>query len=254
MKNCKFRILSSVSLVAFSCFLSGCAISKKKAPIEYHHRNNNYNSTRNYNEKTVPVIGNDSEIISKSEDLTYKEEEIVKPKSSPENGDKNYVMPAQKPAIQTEVLKKPDTKKLVTKIQEEPIKQMPTSATEYLKPVNGKIISKFGQKTDYGINKGVNISAPEGAKIVASGAGKVIYADYDATFGNLLIIKLAGKNVVVSYAHLANISVAKGATIKQGDVIGSVGSTGKTKQPQLHFAIREGKTAVDPLKFVNYSE
>ncbi|NDA91547.1 MAG: hypothetical protein EBY20_11775, partial [Alphaproteobacteria bacterium] len=92
----------------------------------------------------------------------------------------------------------------------------------------------------------------EGTKVVASASGKVIYADYDATFGNLVIIKLDNKNIVLSYAHLANLIVAKGASLNQGDIVGYVGHTGKVKQPQLHFAIREGKNAVDPLKFVSY--
>ena len=124
--------------------------------------------------------------------------------------------------------------------------------TDYISPVVGTVIAKFGQKTEYGTNKGINISADEGTKVVASASGKVIYADYDATFGNLVIIKLDNKNIVLSYAHLANLIVAKGASLNQGDIVGYVGHTGKVKQPQLHFAIREGKNAVDPLKFVSY--
>ena len=125
---------------------------------------------------------------------------------------------------------------------------------DYIIPVNGTIITKFGDKTDHGINKGINISAKKGESVFASASGKVIYADYDATFGNLVIIKLDNKNIVLSYSHLEDLIVKKDTHLKQGDIVGYVGSTGKTKQPQLHFAVREGKTAVDPLKFVNYSD
>jgi len=65
---------------------------------------------------------------------------------------------------------------------------------------------------------------------------------------------LDNKNIVLSYSHLEDLIVKKDTHLKQGDIVGYVGSTGKTKQPQLHFAVREGKTAVDPLKFVNYSD
>lgn len=255
MKHCFYALY----LAAF--VLSGCAITHKQAPIEYHHRNSNAKNHKSYDERTVSVISNDSEIISKAEDVDYNQEEVIKPREIAENDDENYVMPSQRAKAESKKVEKQvekqaeklAPKKLVTKIQEEPLKQVQTTS-EYLKPTNGKVISKFGQKTDYGINKGVNISAPEGSKVVASGAGKVIYADFDATFGNLLIIKLNDKNIVLSYAHLESMTVGKGDAVKQGDLIGTIGSTGKVKQSQLHFAIREGKTAVDPLKFVNYNE
>lgn len=118
---------------------------------------------------------------------------------------------------------------------------------EYVTPVNGKIIKKFG-----GVNKGVNIAAKLGTKVLATASGKVIYADYDATFGNLVIIKIDNKNIIVSYAHLQGLILAKGAYVKQGDIIGYVGSTGKVEEPQLHFGIREGKIAKDPLQFVKF--
>ena len=123
---------------------------------------------------------------------------------------------------------------------------------EYITPVNGKVITKFGDKTPFGTSKGISISAKPGTKVLSTASGKVIYADYDATFGNLVIIKLDGKNIVTSYAHLEDIILTKGASVKQGDVVGYVGSTGKVTEPQLNFGIREGKIAKDPSQFVNY--
>jgi murein DD-endopeptidase MepM/ murein hydrolase activator NlpD len=123
---------------------------------------------------------------------------------------------------------------------------------EYIMPVKGKVITKFGDKTSFGTSKGISISAKPGTKVLSTAAGKVIYADYDATFGNLVIIKLDGKNIVTSYAHLQDIILTKGASIKQGDVVGYVGSTGKVTEPQLNFGIREGKIAKDPSKYVTY--
>ena len=123
---------------------------------------------------------------------------------------------------------------------------------EFIQPVEGTIITKFGEKTQHGINKGLSIAAKQGTKVVAAASGKVIYADYDATFGNLVIIKLNNKNVVTSYAHLEDIILSKGSSINQGDIVGYVGSTGKVKESQLHFGIREGKVAKDPLGYISY--
>jgi murein DD-endopeptidase MepM/ murein hydrolase activator NlpD len=150
---------------------------------------------------------------------------------------------AIEPLIQVEEgkIKKPEVK-----LQEQEIHH------EYLTPVKGKVITKFGDKTPFGTSKGISISAKPGTKVLSTAAGKVIYADYDATFGNLVIIKLDGKNLVTSYAHLEDIILTKGTSVKQGDVVGYVGSTGKVTEPQLNFGIREGKVAKDPAKFVKY--
>ena len=128
----------------------------------------------------------------------------------------------------------------------------PKIKREFINPVDGKILVKFGGTTDYGVNKGINIAAEKGVKVSSASDGKVIYADYDATFGNLIMVKVNNKNLVMAYAHLGDIKVSKGASVAQGDLIGHVGSTGKVKSAQLYFAVREGKTAVDPLKYVDY--
>lgn len=120
----------------------------------------------------------------------------------------------------------------------------------FIKPVQGQVISKFGEKSQHGTNKGINIAANSGAVVSSSTNGQVVYSDYDATFGNLVIIKLNNKNTYASYAHMNNVQVSRGQVVKQGDIIGYVGTSGKVSAPQLHFAIREGKIAKDPLKFI----
>ncbi len=135
-----------------------------------------------------------------------------------------------------------------------PVKQVAVASKDFIPPVSGKILSKFGSKTNSGTNKGVSISAKQGTKVLASAGGKVIYSDYDATFGNLIIVKLDGKNTFMSYAHLDDLPLAKGAAVKQGDVIGYVGASGKVNEPQLNFGIREGKVAKDPEKLVHFDK
>lgn len=126
-----------------------------------------------------------------------------------------------------------------------------SNTSKFIKPVEGKVVGKFGQQTSEGKNAGINITANKGSKVTSVAAGKVIFSGNNKKFGNLVIIKLDEGDLYTAYAHLEDLIVQKGATISKGQMIGHVGQTGDIKSPQLHFAIREGKTAVDPLKYLN---
>lgn len=126
-----------------------------------------------------------------------------------------------------------------------------SSNIKFAKPVEGKIVSRFGQQSPEGKNAGINITANKGSKVTSVEAGKVIFSGNNKKFGNLIIIKLNEGDLYAAYAHLEDLIVQKGETISKGQMIGHVGQTGDIKSPQLHFAIREGKTAVDPLKYLN---
>lgn len=117
-------------------------------------------------------------------------------------------------------------------------------------PVNGKVISGFGPKSGGLANDGVNIAAKEGASVRAAAAGKVAYVGHAiAGYGNMVLIRHQdGKST--TYAHLAKITVKKGAQVRGGEVIGQVGRTGNVASAQLHFGVHAGKKAVDPLKFL----
>ncbi len=199
-------------------------------------------------EKIVQKYNVSIEEITKENDLTppysFDEHQILKIPTAKEiikttkiiddNDDTNIMDEEVKPLVKEQNV-------IVTK----------TVTAEFISPLNGKIIANFGDKTDNGINKGIIIAAKAGTKILASATGKVIYADYDATFGNLIIIKL-NNNIVTSYAHMQDIILKKGSMVNQGDVVGYVGSTGKVTQPSLHFGIREGKSAKNPMKYINF--
>lgn len=131
---------------------------------------------------------------------------------------------------------------------------VPINTPKFIKPIDGKITIKFGEQTSKGKSKGINIAADEGTAVESIATGQVVFAGNDTKFGNLLIIKLDNSDLYVAYAHLQDLLIQKGATISQGKIIGHVGSTGDATYPQLHFAIREGKIAVDPLKYVDYKK
>lgn len=120
----------------------------------------------------------------------------------------------------------------------------------FIKPVDGDIILHFGEQTHSGKSNGVNIAAKAGTAIKSVTNGTVVYSSNDAKFGNLVIVKTDQSDLYIAYAYMAALILEKGQSVKQGDIIGYVGSTGDSAIPQLHFAIREGKVAVDPLKYI----
>ncbi len=125
------------------------------------------------------------------------------------------------------------------------------SSAGFMWPVGSKkVISSFGPKAGGQVNTGINIALAEGEPIWAAADGEVIFVGNEGkSFGNMVILKhSAGKST--TYAHMSRATVDKYDRVKQGDIIGYVGTTGSVSQPQLHFAIRDGKDAIDPQKFL----
>lgn len=125
-----------------------------------------------------------------------------------------------------------------------------TKSSKFIMPVKGKIISSFGEKDD-----GINIKAAEGTPVRAAGSGSVIYIGHGTDgggyeyYGNVVIIQ-HDDEFVTSYSHLKTISVTKDSTVKQGDIIGTVGSTGDVSEPQLYFEVLKNSVPVNPHKYL----
>lgn len=129
-----------------------------------------------------------------------------------------------------------------------------SASNNYMWPVGShKVISNFGPKGAGKANDGINIASAEGEPVWAASDGEVIYSGNELPgYGNMVLIRHAG-NKTTSYAHLSRATVDKYDRVKQGDIIGYVGATGNVKKPQLHFAIRDGKSPVDPRKYLSTS-
>lgn len=126
----------------------------------------------------------------------------------------------------------------------------PRSGRTFAWPVRGRILSTFGPKPDGLHNDGINIAARAGSPVIAAENGVVVYAGSELKgFGNLLLVRHAD-GWITAYAHLERALVKKGQSVKKGQAIGTVGSSGGVDQPQLHFEIRRGTQAVDPAKFL----
>ena len=134
-----------------------------------------------------------------------------------------------------------------------PVEELPVANAGDLSmrwPATGKVISEFGSKPGGTKNEGINISMPEGTPVRAAESGVVAYAGNELKgYGNLILIRHEG-GYVTAYAHAKALSVKRGDTVKRGDVIAAAGQTGAVSTPQLHFEVRKGATAMDPLKFL----
>ena len=98
-------------------------------------------------------------------------------------------------------------------------------------------------------HKGIDIAASSGSKVVAAAGGEVVIATYSASAGNYVMIN-HGSGVYTVYMHMASLGVSEGQEVKKGESIGSVGSTGYSTGPHLHFGIRENGSYVDPQKYM----
>jgi murein DD-endopeptidase MepM/ murein hydrolase activator NlpD len=126
----------------------------------------------------------------------------------------------------------------------------PRAAARFSWPLTGKIIANFGAAGGGLHNDGINIAAPAGTQVRAADNGVVAYAGNELRgFGNLLLIKHAD-GWTTAYAHNDKLLVNRGDTVTQGQVIATVGRTGNVGSPQLHFEVRKGTQAINPIEFL----
>ncbi len=118
----------------------------------------------------------------------------------------------------------------------------------YVWPVNGPVVSPFGQRWGR-LHAGVDISAPSGTPIRAAASGTVAMAGWMGGYGQYTCIQHGG-GVATCYAHQSSMAVGTGASVKQGQVIGSVGCTGHCFGDHLHFEVRVGGSPVDPMGYL----
>ncbi len=124
-----------------------------------------------------------------------------------------------------------------------------------------RITSKFGWRThpltgNRRFHSGIDIAAPSGTPVVATGSGTVISAGWNGGYGKAIVIQHNDTQQTL-YGHLSEVSVQPGQTIERGTVIGLVGSTGNSTGPHLHFESRTSTTgawtAVDPSQDIQYA-
>lgn len=123
-------------------------------------------------------------------------------------------------------------------------------------PVPGytRITSKYAMRVhpitgQYKLHTGVDIGAPEGANFIAANDGIVVKAERNPAYGNMVIIDHGG-GISTLYAHGSEILVQVGQTVKRGEAVLKVGSTGYSTGPHAHFEVRINGITTDPLPYI----
>lgn len=115
-------------------------------------------------------------------------------------------------------------------------------------PAVGPINSPYGMRGRE-MHVGIDIGAPRNANVMAADSGTIIEARYAGNYGNCIRIDHGGGSMVTLYAHLSQLLVRVGDMVTKGQVIGKVGSTGRSTGNHLHFEVRINGTTVNPIKF-----
>ncbi|MBC8346152.1 MAG: M23 family metallopeptidase [Candidatus Marinimicrobia bacterium] len=135
-------------------------------------------------------------------------------------------------------------------IENEPLKYGYLDHIPSLMPVKGYVTQKMieDENADNRLHYGVDIAVGSGAPVMASGGGQVVFAGMTTELGNLVVI-YHGNNYFTYYGHNELLKVDQYQNVDRGDIIATIGSSGKSSGPHLHFEIwKEGK-AVDPLLY-----
>jgi murein DD-endopeptidase MepM/ murein hydrolase activator NlpD len=128
------------------------------------------------------------------------------------------------------------------------------ASTPSVWPVRGYLSSRFGNRLDPftsqpDFHSGIDISTPLGTKVLAPADGVVVTTAEKGAYGNSIIID-HGYGMVTRYGHLSGYAVRPGKRVKRGEVIGYVGSTGRSQAPHLHYEVWVREQAQNPIHFI----
>lgn len=121
----------------------------------------------------------------------------------------------------------------------------------FIRPITGTLSSRFGSRSSVrsSAHTGLDIAAPTGKSISAAASGKVTFAGWKGSYGNLVVITHSN-GVQTYYGHCSKLYVSAGQSVTQGQSIAAVGSTGNSTGPHLHFEIRVNGVAYNPQNYV----
>ena len=123
---------------------------------------------------------------------------------------------------------------------------------------DARLTSDYGDRTHPVLkrrmgHKGVDLAATTGTPIYATADGYVSKAERFSSYGNYVAIE-HGARIQTRYAHMSRIAVSDGTWVKKGDIIGYVGSTGRSTGPHLHYEVRIDGAAVNPVPYMVESQ
>ncbi|MFK7791649.1 MAG: M23 family metallopeptidase [Devosiaceae bacterium] len=119
---------------------------------------------------------------------------------------------------------------------------------------NARLSSRFGNRRDpftrrSAFHSGIDYAAPTGTPVYAPADGVVIRASRAGGYG--LMVEIDHQHgLSTRFAHLSRMLVSNGAQVRRGDIIGRIGSTGRSTGPHLHYEVRRGSRAIDPMPYI----
>jgi len=122
-------------------------------------------------------------------------------------------------------------------------------------PVNGKLEGGFGGRRNpfggggYEFHSGQDIEADWGAPVVSGASGRVTFIGWQNGYGQLVVVDHGG-GLTTRYGHLSSIDVAADQVVSRGQLIGKVGSTGRSTGPHVHYEVRINDQPVNPLPYL----
>jgi murein DD-endopeptidase MepM/ murein hydrolase activator NlpD len=131
-----------------------------------------------------------------------------------------------------------------------PAEPVQSAGDDFIWPLKGRVIAGFGSTYRNLINRGINIQTSSGANVLASRSGRVVF--YSSSFGNF------GKTVIIDhgdglrsvYSRISDCFVQAGENVSRGALIGRTGASTRDKNSYLHFEIRKGSLAQNPLFYL----
>jgi murein DD-endopeptidase MepM/ murein hydrolase activator NlpD len=150
----------------------------------------------------------------------------------------------------------------ISRLRHENVRAWQKNIVPSLWPVNGRLLSRFGEREDpftgegeahNEFHSGVDISAAMGTSVHAAADGVVEYAaSVGDGYGKMVVID-HGNGLQTRYAHLSRFEVIPGQEIRRGEILGYSGATGRVTSPHLHFEVRRGGVAVNPYPYLTHS-
>lgn len=206
---------------------------------------------------TVMLTGNTEtkQVISPATTVTYSGDMLVgqsKVKSNGKEGEKlvsKEVVLENNKIISSRII----SEKIITAAQEKVIvkgnkAQTSASSATLVMPSRGAVSSVFGWRWGR-MHEGIDIAAPMGEPIKAALDGTVTYAGWMSGYGNFIKLKHSD-GVETAYGHCSKIDVKVGESVKKGEVIGAVGSTGNSTGPHLHFEVLVNGEHKNPTPYI----
>ena len=121
-------------------------------------------------------------------------------------------------------------------------------------PIEGPVTSSFGEREDPlngegAFHPGIDISAPWGTPVRATGDGEVTGASMGSGYGRQVVLN-HGHDLITVYAHMSSVAVLPGQRVSRGQIVGYVGQTGRSTGPHLHYEVRVHNVPVNPHKYL----